>query len=720
MRRNSPRFQASNVVELAVVDGEVTRKKKKKKKNLHNSRFFFVVVVGLKLSCLPHKRHMYAQMSMIRRTIQTNVHAIRNRRPRRILGVAIKAHLVFRFGLQLFKSGRHKRFWQHLLQVARGRRSSSHLFTEIFNVAGVENETMFLGFLLMCAIHQCASYQPPTLTLILMHFESLAAPTVAADLAAFNATCAPAALQLMARAQFCIHAYWPFEAMRALAHALRADESCAMAHMLVATALSWNPGYDAARVEAIKRAMAHVDDAAAALTARERTLLRSLGAARRASKFDHLMLGALRTWPHDVEVQFMWIKRLTTRSIRSLGAPSELDRAQAQAMLDDMLRFQSLTPIQRALHAHYEIHAWDDTMTPERALRSAELLLGDAFEAPHLLHMSGHTFYSMGLFNRAVAVFERARSADLTYQRAANVEPINNWNFVHNWCYLVHALANSGRYADAVREASALGALRLEDAAAPEPLPFAVNASRCFGRWVFQGLLALPMVHWRFAHFDRCSSAIVAAMPRLREIEALHAWNEHVVLYFQFLQYYCDGMDHTFASRADDAAVALANATRALEHLDDAVSDTSALARLAGRGTEALRVCLAELSAAIAFSFGVDGNGNGFVHAIALERDLPYSEPPALPRSPRDSWIELLLRRRRGDDLARAEQLALELMDLPPKPVFAMAASAQIMEASGNANAAVAHWAAVRTAWSDADADIELVQRARAHSELRR
>jgi hypothetical protein len=96
-------------------------------------------------------------------------------------------------------------------------------------------------------------------------------------------------------------------------------------------------------------------------------------------------------------------------------------------------------------------------------------------------------------------------------------------------------------------------------------------------------------------------------------------------------------------------------------------------------------------------SLRVDGDGESrFVHAIALERDLPYSEPPALPRSPRDSWIELLLRRRRGDDLARAEQLALELIDLPPKPVFAMAASAQIMEASGNANAAVAHWAAVR------------------------
>jgi hypothetical protein len=122
------------------------------------------------------------------------------------------------------------------------------------------------------------------------------------------------------------------------------------------------------------------------------------------------------------------------------------------------------------------------------------------------------------------------------YQRDANVEPINNWNFVHNWCYLVHALANSGRYADAVREATALGALRLEDAAAPEPLPFAVNASRCFGRWVFQGLLALPMVHWRFARFDRCAVRHCAAMPRLREIEALHAWNEHVVQYFQFLQ----------------------------------------------------------------------------------------------------------------------------------------------------------------------------------------
>lgn len=585
--------------------------------------------------------------------------------------------------------------------------------------------SIFLHTIALILLTTNAIHRPdePSLTQIIDFFATLDAPSPSAsDNQPFNASCKPEALSLLSRAQFCIHAYWPFEALRALSHAFRADEHCAATMLLIATALSWNPGYDAARFEATKRALAHADDRAAALSQRERTLLQALGAARRSSKFDHLMLGALRAWPHDVEVQFMWIKRLITRSIRSLGAPSELDRAQAQAMLDDMLRFQSLHSLQRAVHAHYSIHAWDDTFTPERALQSAELLQqvnnSVVSAVPHFLHMSGHTFYSMGLFSRAVTVFERARDADRQFQRDAQVDAFNNWNFVHNWCYLAYALANSGRYVDAVREATALGALRLEQATQPEPLPFAVNASRTFGRWVFQGLVALPLVHWRFARFDRCAESIGAAMPRLRDVELLHAWNENVVRYFQFLQLYCEGMGHVFASRTDEAVVAARNATDLLERLEESVSESSALSRLAGRGTEALRVCLAELNAAVAFESNDVAAVDLFEHAISLERDLPYSEPPALPRSPRDTWIELLLRRRRSDDLVRAEKLALALIDLPPKPVFAMAAAARIMEASGNTNAAVALWSEVRSAWIDADADNALVRRAREHSEL--
>jgi tetratricopeptide (TPR) repeat protein len=363
----------------------------------------------------------------------------------------------------------------------------------------------------LITIQQRQQQQQQSLSQIIDFFASLDAPPPSTPPELFNASCKPSALALLSRGQFCIHAYWPFEAMRALSHAFRADEHCAATMMLIATALSWNPGYDAARLEATKRALAHADDRAAVLSQRERTLLHALGAARRSTKFDHLMLGALRAWPHDVEVQFMWIKRLITRSIRTLGAPSELDRAQAQAMLDEMLRFQSLHSLQRAVHAHYSIHAWDDTFTPERALESAELLQVDSLsKVPHFLHMSGHTFYSMGQFNRAVTVFERARDADLDYQREFRVDAFNNWNFVHNWCYLAYALANSGRYVDAVREATALGALRLEQATQPEPLPFAVNASRTFGRWVFQGLVALPLVHWRFARFDLCADSIRA------------------------------------------------------------------------------------------------------------------------------------------------------------------------------------------------------------------
>jgi hypothetical protein len=123
-------------------------------------------------------------------------------------------------------------------------------------------------------------------------------------------------------------------------------------------------------------------------------------------------------------------------------------------------------------------------------------------------------------------------------------------------------------------------------------------------------------------------------------------------------------MDHLFASRTGEAAASARNATGVLEQLEESVSESSALSRLAGRGTEALRVCLAELNAAVAFATNGEAAAELFEHAIALERDLPYAEPSALPRSPRDTWIELLLRRRQTDDLVRAEKLALARIDL--------------------------------------------------------
>ena len=46
---------------------------------------------------------------------------------------------------------------------------------------------------------------------------------------------------------------------------------------------------------------------------------------------------------------------------------------------------------------------------------------------------------------------------DLAYMKAQNMNPINNWNFVHNLDYLVANCAEEGRYEEAARHAKMLG-----------------------------------------------------------------------------------------------------------------------------------------------------------------------------------------------------------------------------------------------------------------------
>jgi tetratricopeptide (TPR) repeat protein len=537
-------------------------------------------------------------------------------------------------------------------------------------------------------------------------FRGLAIPPLNAS------SCAAAeSAQWLGVAQFAVLAFSPFEAMRALAHV---REDCAMKFVLLADALAFNRGYMQAEQEAIRLATEWPSPSEL-----ERLRVQLLGVSKRSAvRFDQLMRQALEgAWADDAELSLVWIKKLTVRSTRSAGRPSPVDRALAFELLERVgQRERDLSLPLRLAYAHYRIHAYDDTLEPQKAVAAADFLLDST--VPHLLHMAGHVYYMLGSHERAANAFRAARVADEAYMLLAGVEAANNWNFVHNLAFEVLGFVFAGRYADALTAARRVASMRLEDAVEPEPLPFSADESRAFGRWMFQGFPAVARVHWAFGRFEECAAAMRSSLPRAREIEQLHDSNQHFSTLASFLALYCEGMAHVTAEqpRLEAANQVLANATSALDALEEC---NCVLSRLPGRGLDVVRVHFAELSAAVSFVHGSLAEANEmFARALSLERGAVMTEPPMFSRSVVQTHVALLLRAPVGD-LVLAERLCNDALALPPfGNGFVIALAARVAEARGERHAARALWASLLETWSDADEALDEM-RAAVKSELR-
>ncbi len=84
---------------------------------------------------------------------------------------------------------------------------------------------------------------------------------------------------------------------------------------------------------------------------------------------------------------------------------------------------------------HYRIHNWD-YHEPEQALESSrrygELVPGIG----HALHMPGHIFSIVGMWNEAAISMDAATRAEKQYMKDSLTFPFNNWNYGHNLNYL--------------------------------------------------------------------------------------------------------------------------------------------------------------------------------------------------------------------------------------------------------------------------------------------
>jgi tetratricopeptide (TPR) repeat protein len=118
---------------------------------------------------------------------------------------------------------------------------------------------------------------------------------------------------------------------------------------------------------------------------------------------------------------------------------------------------------------HLYIHAVESSPTPERAVPSAQRLMGIVPAAGHLVHMPGHIWLVLGDFNNTVAVNERAAEVDRQYFSQTGVMSSYGPYYLHNLQFLLYARAMQGRAADMKKAAEQMSAaVKIMSASMPE------------------------------------------------------------------------------------------------------------------------------------------------------------------------------------------------------------------------------------------------------------
>ncbi len=97
---------------------------------------------------------------------------------------------------------------------------------------------------------------------------------------------------------------------------------------------------------------------------------------------------------------------------------------------------------------HFYIHAVESSPTPQRAVPSAQKLMGIVPAAGHIVHMPGHIWLVLGEYETTVDVNERAAQVDREYFAKTGAMSSYYAYYIHNLTFILYARAMQGRTAE--------------------------------------------------------------------------------------------------------------------------------------------------------------------------------------------------------------------------------------------------------------------------------
>lgn len=485
-----------------------------------------------------------------------------------------------------------------------------------------------------------------------------------------------------------MHAFWDMEAYRAFREATRVDPGCAMAWWGVYNSLGQNAQENAEeRSTALKKAVELMPTA----SERERYFIRSIQLLAEQGKGRPAWIAELEAliskYPDEIEAQLLLANSLSSPASSYLpdGRPRD-GKMYGRAILQNLLRTH---PNHAAVH-HYWIHAAENGPRAAEALDSAEKLTKLAPNSGHMLHMPGHIYYRLGMYEKARAAFLASLDFDLKYMSEHKIHPINNWNYTHNLDYLVANSAEEGRFQDAAKYARMLAEI---------PSDSERLKSTGLGYMIYGGNTALVRLHMRFgmwtaaiAEIDRASVKDAASQPARYQAGLLG---------------YLKGMRAIDSGNADAAEAAMSSLQKAADEMA-ANRSPNASDWYAGHAGRVLAVHALDLRGTIASLRGRhDEAAKLLTEAADRERELGYWEPPHYTRPVLESLGAAFIR---AGKYVEAEVAYRRILETRPNSGFAFIGIAKAMGKAGNtqkSDEARRHLASV---WKNADREVLLTQ----------
>jgi tetratricopeptide (TPR) repeat protein len=262
----------------------------------------------------------------------------------------------------------------------------------------------------------------------------------------FPVSCAPSQQANFNRGVALLHDFWYAEARPQFERILKSDPNCSMAHWGIAMSV-FHQIWD--RPGEAKRALARSELVAAqkrpATTTREREYVAALyeffkggpdDYQPRIDAYSAAMKKLYAAHPDDVDAgAFYALSLLAAKTPADTGlAPEE----KAMTVLEPLW---SRYPDHPGL-VHYIIHACDNPAMAPRGLAAARVYGKVAPSGPHAVHMPGHIFARLGLWQEDIA----ANAASVEASRAAEARHESGWmDQFHSDDFLVYAYLQSGQ-----------------------------------------------------------------------------------------------------------------------------------------------------------------------------------------------------------------------------------------------------------------------------------
>jgi tetratricopeptide (TPR) repeat protein len=216
---------------------------------------------------------------------------------------------------------------------------------------------------------------------------------------------------------------------------------------------------------------------------------------------------AAHTDDHDVAAIFAeammtrtaWQLWDTKRSIPAVGS----DVLEALAVIECSIAIKDAESVrQHPAISHLHIHATEMSDTPERAMRSADILGALCPDAGHMNHMPGHTYVLCGEYEKAKIASEKAIRADDMYVEYAGAFNFYTTARCHDLHLMMYTCMFLGQFTPAIAAANQMCATLSKDVLSVKDRPqlaitmegyysMKMHVLVRFGRW--QEIVDTPM-----------------------------------------------------------------------------------------------------------------------------------------------------------------------------------------------------------------------------------